>query len=172
MQNKRLKQAGVAVLVGAVAFFSLGQTSTNRIVTATKFVLVDDSGQTRGNFEMDQGRPTITLNSKEGRSVVMLNGSDSGAVLFVSSPDNTETASIVVGGSLTSINARTPSGSFAANAAAGVGGPNIFVADNDSYSSVLGRSIRVNSKTGQKEQSPTAALTMFDHDKKVIWSAP
>ena len=51
-------------------------------------------------------------------------------------------------------------------------GPNVTVTDEESYSSVLGRSDLVQTNTGKKEQTPAASLVLFGKDKKVLWSAP
>ena len=51
-------------------------------------------------------------------------------------------------------------------------GPNITVEDKEGYSTEIGGTDLVQTKTGKKEQTPAASLVLFDKDKKVLWSAP
>ena len=52
------------------------------------------------------------------------------------------------------------------------GGPNLTIEDNEGYSTVLGRSDVVLTKTGKSQQTPAASLVLLDNNGKVLWSAP
>lgn len=51
-------------------------------------------------------------------------------------------------------------------------GPRLLLSDKEGYSSVLGKSDLVITKTGKTDQAPAASLVLFSKDNKVMWSAP
>jgi hypothetical protein len=51
-------------------------------------------------------------------------------------------------------------------------GPALAVTDSQGFRSVLGVTKTVSTGTGEQHQTSAAALTMFDKEGKVIWSAP
>lgn len=66
-----------------------------------------------------------------------------------------------------------PSGVFRANLDGGeVAGPQLSLEDKEGYSTEIGRTDLVVTKTGRKEQTPAASVVLFDKEKKVLWSAP
>lgn len=64
-QNRRLKQLLLITLLLIGAVFLMGQTRSNRIVEAEKFVLKDAKGKERAKLEMDGDKPTLSLLSDE-----------------------------------------------------------------------------------------------------------
>jgi hypothetical protein len=51
-------------------------------------------------------------------------------------------------------------------------GPGLALTDGQGFHSVLGVTKTVSTGTGEHHQTSAAALTMFDKEGKVIWSAP
>ena len=60
-QNRRMKQAGAAVLVLAAAVLLMGQASPNRTVEANRFVLTDRSGNEQGVLMLKPSGPSFML---------------------------------------------------------------------------------------------------------------
>jgi len=65
-----------------------------------------------------------------------------------------------------------PVGKFTVTLVDESGGPNLTIEDNEGYSTVIGRSDLVLTKTGKKEETPAASLVLLDKGGKVLWSAP
>ena len=66
-QNRRLKTAGIAVLVLAAAGLLMGQAMPKaRTVEAEGFVLKDERGEVRAKLAMDKGRPMLALSDEHG----------------------------------------------------------------------------------------------------------
>ena len=72
-QNRRLRQAGVLVLIGIGALLLTGQVvPPNRTIEAQKFVLTDTEGRSRGEWSADRTRSELALYDQEGRRSVSL----------------------------------------------------------------------------------------------------
>ena len=70
-QNRRLRQAGVLVLIGIGALLLTGQVvPPNRTIEAQKFVLTDTEGRSRGEWSADRTRSELALYDQEGRRSV------------------------------------------------------------------------------------------------------
>lgn len=51
-------------------------------------------------------------------------------------------------------------------------GPSLELEDNEGFSTILGRSDLIETRTGRKERTPAASVVLFGKDKQVLWSAP
>jgi hypothetical protein len=110
-QNRRLKRAGLAALIGVGALVLMGQTKpplgftpTGQIVEARKFVLKDLNGNVRGEWETspDQklvslqfhdsdGTPRVSVLSfdLEGSSLILFGGKNGPSLTAVANPGAT-----------------------------------------------------------------------------------
>jgi hypothetical protein len=92
-QNRRLKQAAVAVLTVAASLLFMGQTARTKpvqasqlnVVEASQFILKDKGGKVRGTLSIDErfgnsGAAQLVLYDVEGRQRVKL---DSGELSFM-----------------------------------------------------------------------------------------
>lgn len=75
-QNRRLKQAALAVLILFAAAFMMGQARPTRTTEANKFVLRDADGRVRAELSMFADRPTLTFRDAKGFPVASIAGAD------------------------------------------------------------------------------------------------
>jgi hypothetical protein len=69
-QNRRLRGAGIAVLMLAVAGLLMGQALPKaRIVEAEGFVLKDGAGKVRAELVVDKDGPGLELYGKNGKTI-------------------------------------------------------------------------------------------------------
>jgi hypothetical protein len=69
-QNRRLRGAGIAVLVLAVAGLLMGQAMPKaRIVEAEGFVLKDGAGKVRAELVVDKDGPVLRLSDENGKTI-------------------------------------------------------------------------------------------------------
>ena len=68
-QNRRLKKAGIALVIAATSIIAMGQAPVKRIVTADEFILKDSAGIVRAKlgFAGVSNEPTLTLIDANGR---------------------------------------------------------------------------------------------------------
>ncbi|PYV92278.1 MAG: hypothetical protein DMG90_04850 [Acidobacteria bacterium] len=88
-QNRRLKKAGIAVILLVSVPLFMGQAETNRVVEANAFHLMDASGKIRAQLSMEMSGPTLSLLDAGGSPVVSLAGGDQ-PVLVLNRPGTTE----------------------------------------------------------------------------------
>lgn len=172
-ENRRLKKIGIVAAVVVSAVIVGGQAKTNKVVEADEFRLVDASGKVRGKFSTNNlGQTLLTLtDSSEQISAALGTGTQGSSLVLNANADTwvrLSTPKGIIGG----LHMGGPGGKLDVTLDNDNGGPNLSVEDKDGYSSVLGRSDLVLTKTGKKEQTPAASLVLFDKDKKVLWSAP
>jgi hypothetical protein len=81
-QNRRLRGAGIAVLVLAVAGLLMGQAMPRaRIVEAEGFALKDAAGKARATLAVVKGAPRLLLYDENGKTRVGLNMTEAGPSL-------------------------------------------------------------------------------------------
>jgi len=73
-ENRRIKRLGFTALIVAGLIITLGQARSQQpdVVRATQFVLVDENGQQRATFGIENGGPALVLEDTSGRGVVRL----------------------------------------------------------------------------------------------------
>jgi hypothetical protein len=169
-ENRRTKKIGIVAIVFASVLFVSGQAKTNKVVEANEFRLVDNSGNLRASLDITHGQAELQFSSLSVKPDVIL-GADAkgGPFLIMGRGTGKGTASLtpeafLLDGSSGKFNILLGN--------EGGEGPSLTIEDNEGYSSVLGSSNLVQTKTGKKEQTPAASLVLFGKDKKVLWSAP
>jgi len=169
-ENRRTKKIGIVAIVFASVLFVSGQAKTNKVVEANEFRLVDNSGNLRASLDITHGQAELQFSSLSVKPDVIL-GADAkgGPFLIMGRGTGKGTASLtpeafLLDGSSGKFNILLGN--------EGGEGPSLTIEDNEGYSSVLGSSNLVQTKTGKKEQTPAASLVLFDKDKRVLWSAP
>ena len=201
-QNRRLRQAGVLVLIGIGALLLTGQVvPPNRIIEAQKFVLTDTEGRSRGEWSADRTRSELALYDQEGRRSVSL---------MTDAQGNQSTLSLVNRyGMRLVVSSFLDSGAVSLSEKAGSadwryhfdlgdrGGPDYTSAlrlwnakgnaravleagaagpslqiESEVFKTLMGSAVVDASNAGETHRTSAASLIMLDRDGKVIWHAP
>ena len=173
VQNQRLKKAGIAWMVVAVAFIVMGQAQTNRTLEANEFVLKDETGKARAKLHMERGRdPSLSLYDASGVERAKLSqGKDAvvltfwnnpteryGGLQLLLTPDSSNL--MLVGmkkGSVISLSTVSPA---------------LSISDSEGYEATVGVNELELPKTGETHKSSAASIKLFGKDREVLWSAP
>jgi hypothetical protein len=162
-QNRRMKQAGLAVLVVASAIVLTGQTRTNRTIQAEKFELIDSNGKTRAELTTLLGGAYLMLYGPQGtkqREEAQIGISPTGP--YVALTDSHAKVRTSLGaGDLSLV------GGDSADS-----GPYISLLDKQNYMTVIGSTDLVTPATGETHKTSAASVVLFGKDKNVLWSAP
>jgi len=167
-ENRRMKKIGIVAIVFASVLFISGQAKTNKVVEANEFRLLDASGKERATLDVFRGQPELFIRSLNGESDVLLGTDTSGPFLIMGPLTGKATVTLKPD----DLALEGPVGKLRVALNREAGGPNLTVEDNEGYSTVLGRSDLLPTKTAKREQTPAASLVLFDKDKRVLWAAP
>jgi len=78
-QNRRLKKAGIASLIAAVAVIAMGQAPAKKVIEANEFALQDASGKVRARLTMDaSGTPALEFLDLTGKKSAEYRSGDLG----------------------------------------------------------------------------------------------
>jgi hypothetical protein len=172
-ENRRMKQIGILFAVCASVLIVSGQSKTSKIVEATEFRLVDTAGRVRGSFSTENSITSLMLTDLSEKVKVYLGVGVAGSTLTLGSVDgDTQIKLVSAPSDIAGLYMQGSAGKIEAKVDKDGGGPSLSIEDKDGYSSVLGKSNLILTKTGKKEETPAASLTLFSNEKKVIWSAP
>jgi hypothetical protein len=127
----------------------------------------------RAGLSMQSGTPRLDLFDGSGNAQATVVARPTGSSLLLRSPAGKDTSTMWVDSSAggSSFNMIGSAGSLSVNLGQDAGGPGLEIADNDGFSTVLGRRDVVVG-TGPKERKPAAALFLLGKDRRVLWSAP
>ena len=104
-QNRRMKQAGVAILVCCIAALVMGQASPNsRILDAEELIIRDKAGNIRAMLSVSEKGPSLYLSGAKGNPLVMLSVSEKGPSLYLSDANGKLRVSLSVSGKGPSLN--------------------------------------------------------------------
>ncbi len=183
-QNRRFKQLGVAVLVGATLFLALGQAPAKRTVEANEFILKDGNGKVRATLRMGGdffAMPELNFIDEKGTTRLRLWGGRE----RVGDPANFSGVSVLDehgrergmldadanGAALAFMNAKGSDDALVRAEGIMVSGP-VTVSDEQGFRATLGTTDLTTPRTGEAHRTSAASLVLFDKDKKVIWKAP
>jgi hypothetical protein len=196
-QNRRLKQGALICLV-AIASITvtgglMGQTQRKNTkpkpaaapavpatpvvpekLEAESFILKDASGRERAELAMGGTGPALRLLDQSGTALVTVSlndGTPSGPLVLLSDPDHHGGLAMSVqrgAGSQLSL-----TGSQNAQVHVGVtkDGTTLELFDEDGFSTSVGSGVKV-SRSGKTQQTNAASITLFNKDRKVLWSEP
>ncbi len=152
-QNRRLRRAGLVILIGLAALLVMGQARTPRIVKADEVVAH------KLTLRDDHGRPVAVLDvTKEGPGLVLGDAaSDARAALLI-----TEDGPALI----------LRHGKSRANLWLLQDGPSLKIVDAEGFETVVGSTDLVTDRTGEQRKRSAASAVMFNNEGKVIWSAP
>ncbi len=200
-QNRRLKRAGVAVLVGAVSLPFMGQASKSKTVEANGFILRDNSGSVRATLLVDavsQSPEMVLLDDKGRKSVELVGGSlvsgaQAGGGLALYDSQGQERGTFLADNSGAYIRLSDSNGSTKTLLRESVvsvfdgflGAVNtgdktsvsmlpgqVTVIDNQGFQATMGIRELVTPRTGETHKTSAASLILLAKDGNVIWKAP
>jgi len=185
-QNRWMKRMGVVAMLSAVVLLVSGQAKvdTKKTVEANEFVLKDTNGVVRAKLGMG-----LAFHLKNGPALILYDDGEQQRVSVAASEGQAQ-ITLTSSGPLTSFTSSSmwagvpgkdgsgvaiigPAGIVRMNLDAPlVGGPQIGLQDKEGYETHIGKTDLVFTKSGKTEQTSAASVTMFDKEKKVLWSAP
>jgi hypothetical protein len=199
-QNRRVK-SGILVALFALASVGLmGQTTTQHKATkpathpaasaaatpstpptlpknieAESFVLKDSNGKTRAELSMGGTGPSFRLLDPNGSALVTLSLNDSspsGPFVLLSDPAHHAGVSMSViehAGSQLTLTGERPD--IQAHLGVGPDGTALALIDQDGFSTNIGNGSQ-QAKNGQVKKTTAASITLFNKDRKVLWTQP
>jgi len=129
----------------------------------------------RAGLSVQKGSPGLELYDAEGKARTTIETSEDRSSIDLSNPGNTAISSMWAGSEKSGgsgVAVTETAGTFRVILNGNIFGPQLALEDKQGYSTEIGKSDLVLTKTGRKEQTPAASIVLFDKDKKVLWSAP
>jgi len=129
--------------------------------------------QIRAGLAVQNSAPGLNLFDESGTAQATIVTRPTGSSLVLRNPAGKEISTIWVDSSAggSSFNMSGSAGSLSVNLGQDAGGPGLEIADNEGFSTVLGRRDVVVG-AGPKERKPAASVLLLGKDHKVLWSAP
>ncbi len=166
-QNRRMKRAGIVVLVLLSVVVLMAQATTHQVLTAKMFILVDANGKTRASLDMVGGAPGLSLYDAKGNA--FLSTSADGPYLLMNEADGKQGHVMHLSSDSILLKHRDI---FQAELAVDADGPQLKLRDFAGFQSTLGVVDLDTPRTGESRKTSAASIVLFGKDKKVIWSAP
>jgi hypothetical protein len=151
------------------------QTTLPKNIEAESFILKDSAGQARAELSMGGTGPSFRLLDKGGSALVTLSLNDSapgGPFLLLSDPQHHAGLSMGVlegAGSQLTLTGERPD--IMAHIGVASDGTTLELSDRDGFSTSIGNSVQP-TKSGQIKKTSAASITLFNKDRKVLWSTP
>lgn len=191
-QNRRLKRGALACLVAISSFVFMGQakrkTATKppttppapaftmpKDIEAESFILKDTNGRVRAELAMSGTGPSLKLRDQSGTPLITLSLNDdppAGPFLLLSDPQHTAGLSISIlqgaGSQLTMTGERAD---IQAHIGVTPDGTTFALSDKDGFTTNIGSGVQP-AKGGQIKKTSAASITLFNKDRKVLWTTP
>ena len=190
-QNRRLKRGALLCLVVIASVGLMGQTQRKsrrapaptpasaaavpKNIEAESFILKDSTGRVRAQLSMGGTGPSFRLLDQSGSALITLSLNDAtpaGPFLLLSDPSHRAGLSMSV---LEGAGSQLALTGERANAQARISvtrdGTTLELFDQDGFSTNMGNGVQP-SKGGQTKKTSAASITLFNKDRKVLWSAP
>jgi hypothetical protein len=192
-ENRRMKKIGIVGIIFASVLFVSGQAKTNKVVEANEFVLKDGNGRARArlsmftlfrdpdsaasaeNTLMQKDIPNLSFYDAEGHPRIFIAAFQNESRIYLNDSQQTMHSAMWAGSAPTSgagVSINGPAELFRVTLDTFIEGPQLVLADKEGYSTEIGRTDLVVTKTRKEEQTPAASLVLFGKGKKVLWSAP
>jgi hypothetical protein len=144
-------------------------------IEAQSFILKDANGHVRAELAMDGEGPSLKLRDPSGAALVSVSLRDvapSGPFLVLSDPQHHSSLSMSVangeGSQLSMIGERAD---IQAHIGVTPDGTAMELSDKDGFTTSIGNGVQA-AKNGQVKKTSAASVTLFNKDRKVLWSAP
>ncbi|HKQ86892.1 MAG TPA: hypothetical protein VJS43_08990 [Candidatus Acidoferrales bacterium] len=200
-QNRRLKQGALAcvIVVASIALTGvlMAQTTHRKTtkqatkpkaaaaapsaepvvpekIEAESFILKDASGRERAELAMAGTGPSLRLLNQSGTALVTISlndGTPSGPLVLLSDPDHQSGLAMSVQQGTGSSLSLTGSQNAQVHVGVTKEGTSLELLDQDGSSTNLGNGMKI-SRTGKAKQTTGASITLYDKERKLLWSAP
>ncbi len=171
-ENRRMKQAGLALIVLITVLLLVAQARPSRTIEAQQFVLKDANGRVRAELGIDPKMGgQLSIYNEVGSQLAALNG----IWLRLDDPQhrNVTLGSIGVEARksrpmriMYGVSISTPDGASTLS-------PDFLrLSDSDGFATIIGRTDLETVSTGETRYTSAASLLLFDKNSKVLWSAP
>jgi hypothetical protein len=144
-------------------------------IEAQSFILKDANGRVRAELYMDGEGPSLKLLDQSGASLVALSLRDvapGGPFLLLSDPQHHAGLSMSVaageGSQLSLIGERAD---IQAHIGVTPDGTALELSDKDGFTTSIGNGVQA-AKNGQVKKTSAASVTLFNKERKVLWTAP
>jgi hypothetical protein len=193
-RQNRMMKSGIFVALFALASIGLmGQTQHKATKTpahpaapaaapalpknieAESFVLKDPNGKTRAELSMGGTGPSFRLLDQSGSALVTLSLNDSapgGPFVLLSDPAHhagVSMSAIENAGSQLTLTGDRPD--IQAHLGVGPDGTSLSLVDQEGFSANIGSGSQ-QAKSGQVKKTTAASITLFNKERKVIWTQP
>lgn len=190
-QNSRLKRGALACLVAIASLGLMGQAQRKstrppaptpapapampKNIEAESFVLKDANGRVRAELSIGGTGPSFKFLDQGGSALVTLALNDSapgGPLLLLSDPQHRAGLSMsVLGGAGSQLTLTGERADIQAHIGVTPDGTTLALSDQDGFTTNIGNGVQP-SKGGQIKKTSAASITLFNKDRKVLWTAP
>jgi hypothetical protein len=194
-ENRAWKRGTVICLLALASVGLMGQTQTQhkktpapaapkappaapalpKNIEAESFILRDTAGKSRAELSMGGTGPSFKLLDQNGSALITLSLNDStpgGPFVLLSDPQHHSglTMSVIEnGGSQLLLTGDRPD--TLAHIGVAPDGTTLELSDRDGFSTSIGDGMQT-AKNGQLKKTTAASITLFNKDRKVLWSTP
>jgi hypothetical protein len=191
-QNRALKRGAVVWVLAIASLGLMGQTqhkSTRtpaaptpaapmvlpKNIEAESFILKDSAGHVRAELAMGGTGPGLKLRDPSGSALLTVSLNDAapgGPFVLLSDPQHHAGLSMSVlegAGSQLTLTGERPD--TQAHIGVAPDGANLQVTDQEGFSANIGNGVQT-TKSGQTKKTTAGSITLFNKDRKVIWTAP
>lgn len=191
-ENRTLKRGALGCLLALASIGLMGQTQQRKTtrtppaaapapltlpknIEAESFVLKDPAGKVRAELSMSGTGPSFKLRDQNGSALVTVSLNDSapgGPFVLLSDPQHHAGLSMSVlenGGSQFTLTGERPE--VQAHIGVAPDGTSLQLSDQDGFSANIGNGVQT-AKNGQPKKTTAASITLFNKDRKVLWSTP
>ena len=171
-QNRRLRRAGVAILVLVSAVIFMGQAAPSpRVVEAQKFVLKDSDGKVRGWMGTIGTGSELNLGNVNAQPMMrLIVSSDASDLHFFGSSKSGMNLGLDSGNPDISMVAAEKNGGT--RITFGKDGPTLTLEDTKGYSTIVGANHLAKPANAGDHPVSAASIVLLDRDKNVIWETP
>jgi hypothetical protein len=191
-QNRALKRGAVVCVLAIASVGLMGQTQHKsprtsaagtappavvlpKNIEAESFVLKDQAGHVRAELAMGGTGPSLKLRDQSGSALVTVSLNDAapgGPFVLLSDPQHHAGLSMSVlegAGSQLTLTGERPD--VQAHLGVAPDGASLQVTDQDGFSANIGNGVQT-TKGGQTKKTSAGSITLFNKDRKVLWTVP
>jgi hypothetical protein len=195
-ENRAWKRGTVICLLGLASIGLMGQTGQTqrkrppapaapkaapaapalpKNIEAESFILKDPSGKSRAELSMGGTGPSFRLLDQNGSALITLSLNDSapgGPFVLLSDPQHHAGLTMSVlenAGSQLLLTGDRPD--ISAHIGVAPDGTTFEISDREGFSTSIGDGMQ-SAKNGQLKKTTAASITLFNKDRKVLWSTP
>jgi hypothetical protein len=190
-ENRKLKRGALVCLIALASVGLMGQTQRKstrppaaaptpaptlpKNIEAESFILKDSGGRTRAELSMGGTGPSFKLVDQGGSALFTVSLKDAapgGPYVLLSDPQHHAGLSMSVlegAGSQLTLTGERPD--VQAHLGVAPDGASLQVTDQDGFSANIGNGVQT-TKGGQTKKTSAGSITLFNKDRKVLWTVP